>query len=78
VLNPKHLNGQDQKDAETLTHKRDREAGSTFSIDNLGNNLNALNPKLTLKYLDEAKQTVGSHKGGPDDDATKKMMMWMN
>jgi hypothetical protein len=53
------------------------EARPAFPIDNPDNDLKTLDPKLTLKNLDEAKQTVGSHKGGPDGDATEQTMTWM-
>jgi hypothetical protein len=62
VLDPKHLNEQDQKDTETLSHKRDMEAELAFLIDNPDNDLKTLDPKLTLKDLDEAKQIVGARK----------------
>jgi hypothetical protein len=53
------------------------EAEFAFPIDNPDNDLNTLNLKLILKDLDEAKQIVGGQKDVPDDDVTKKMMMWM-
>jgi hypothetical protein len=53
------------------------EAGHAFPIDNPNNDIKTLDPKLTLKDLDEAKQTVRSHNGGSDDDATEQTMMWM-
>jgi hypothetical protein len=37
--------------------------------------LRTLYLKLTIKDLNEAKQTTGSHKGGSDDDATEKTTM---
>jgi hypothetical protein len=75
VLHPKHLNEQDQKNDETLIHKRDREAEPAFPINKPDNDLKTLDPKLILKALDEAVQTVGSHKGGPDDNATEQTMI---
>jgi hypothetical protein len=48
-----------------------------FPINNHDNDLKTLDPKLTLKDLDEAKQIVGGQKNDPDDDATEQMMMWM-
>jgi hypothetical protein len=53
------------------------EAELAFPIDNPGNNLKTLNPKLTLKDLDEAKQIVGGQKDDPNNDATEQMMTWM-
>jgi hypothetical protein len=47
-----------------------------FPIENPDNDLKTLNPKLTLKDLDEAKQIVGGQKDDPDDDATKQMTTW--
>jgi hypothetical protein len=41
-----------------------------FPIDNPDNDLKTLDPKLTLKDLNEAKQIVGGQKDDPDDDAT--------
>jgi hypothetical protein len=76
VLDPKHLNGQDQKDAETLT-QRDREVELAFPIDNTDNDLKTLDPKLTLKDLDEVKQIVQGKKDDPNDDATEQMTVWM-
>jgi hypothetical protein len=52
------------------------EAELAFPIDNPDNDLKTLNPKLTLKDIDEAKQIVRGQKDDPDDDATKQMMMW--
>jgi hypothetical protein len=53
------------------------EAELAFPIDNPDNDLKTLDPKLTLKNLNEAKQIAGGQKDVPDDDATKQMMMWM-
>jgi hypothetical protein len=44
-----------------------------FPIDNPANDIKTLDPKLTLKELDEAKQIVGGQKDDPDDDATEQM-----
>jgi hypothetical protein len=52
------------------------EAELTFPIDNPNNDLKTLDPKLTLKDLDEAKQIVGDQKDDPDDDATEQTTMW--
>jgi hypothetical protein len=52
------------------------EAELAFLIDNPDNDLKTLDPKLTLKGLDKAKQIAGGQKDVPDDDATKQMMMW--
>jgi hypothetical protein len=52
------------------------EAELAFSIDNLDNDLKTLDPKLTLKDIDEAKQIAGGQKDDPDDDATEQMMTW--
>jgi hypothetical protein len=76
MLDPKHLNEQDQKDAETLSHERDMEVKLTFPIDNPDNDLKTLFSKLTLKDLDEAKQIAGGQKDDPDDDATEQMTTW--
>jgi hypothetical protein len=76
VLYPKHLNEQNQKDAETLSHYRDMEVELAFSIDNPNNDLKTLDPKMTLKDLDEVKQIVGGQKDVPDDDATEQITMW--
>jgi hypothetical protein len=77
VLNPKHLNEQDQKDAEIQTHYRDREVEPVFLIVNPDNDLKTLDLKLTLKDIDEVMPTGRSNKGGPDDDATEPMTTWM-
>jgi hypothetical protein len=77
VLDPKHLNEQDQKNIETLTHSSDREVESAFPIDNPDNDLKTLDLKQTLEDLNEAKQIIENHKYDPDDDATEKMMTWM-
>jgi hypothetical protein len=45
-------------------------------MDNPDNDLKTFDLKLTLKDLNKAKQTVGGHKGDPDDDATKQTTMW--
>jgi hypothetical protein len=76
VIDLKHLNEQDQKDAKTLSHLRDMEAKFAFPIDNPNNDLKTLDPKLTLKDLDKAKQIVGGQKDDPDDDATEQMTTW--
>jgi hypothetical protein len=76
-VDPKHLNGQDQKGAETLSHWRDIEVELAFPIDNPDKDLKALDLKLILKDLNEAKQIVGGQKDDPDDDATEQMMAWM-
>jgi hypothetical protein len=52
------------------------EAKLAFPIDNHNNDLKTLNPKLTLKDLDEAKQIVGVQKNDPDDDATEQITTW--
>jgi hypothetical protein len=52
------------------------EAELAFLIDNPDNDLKTLDPKLTLKDLDEVKQIAGGQKDVPDDDATKQMMIW--
>jgi hypothetical protein len=52
------------------------EAKLAFPINNTDNDLKTIDPKLTLKDLDEAKQIVGGQKDDPDDDATEQMMMW--
>jgi hypothetical protein len=77
VQDPKYLNEQDQKDVETQTHQRDREAESAFLTDNSGNDLNTPDPKQTQKDLDEVKPTIENHKDDPDNDATEKIMTWM-
>jgi hypothetical protein len=46
------------------------EAELAFPIDNPDNDLKTLDPKLTLKDLDEVKQIVGGQKDVPDDDVT--------
>jgi hypothetical protein len=51
-------------------------AEPAFLIDNPVNDQKTLDLKHTLKVLDEVMLTGGSHKGGPDDDATEQMMMW--
>jgi hypothetical protein len=48
-----------------------------FPINNLDNDLNTLDLKLILKYLNEVKQIAEAQKDVPDDDATEQMMMWM-
>jgi hypothetical protein len=48
-----------------------------FPIDNPDNDLKTLDPKLTLKDLNEAKQIVGAQKDDPDDDAIEQMTTWM-
>jgi hypothetical protein len=48
-----------------------------FSIDNPDNDLKTLDPKLTLKEIDEAKQIAGGQKDVSDDDATEQIMTWM-
>jgi hypothetical protein len=53
------------------------EAKLAFLIDNPDNNLKTLDPKLTLKDLDEAKQIAGGQKDVPNDDACEQMMTWM-
>jgi hypothetical protein len=52
------------------------EAELVFPIDNPENDLKTLDPKLTLKDLNEAKQIAGGQKDVPDDDATEQMMTW--
>jgi hypothetical protein len=52
------------------------EAKLDFPLDNPDNDLKTLDPKLTLKDLDEAKQIARRQKDVPDDDATVQMMMW--
>jgi hypothetical protein len=47
-----------------------------FSIDNPDNDLKTLDPKLTLKEIDEAKQIAGGQKDVSDDDATEQIMTW--
>jgi hypothetical protein len=54
----------------------DMEAKLAFPVKNPDNDLKTLDPKLTLKDLDEAKQIAGGQKDVPDDDATEQMMMW--
>jgi hypothetical protein len=76
VLYPKHLNEQNQKDDETLSHYRDMEVELAFPIDNPNNDLKTLDPKLTLKDLDEVKQIAGGQKDVPDDDVTEQMTTW--
>jgi hypothetical protein len=53
------------------------EAELAFPIDNPDNDLKTLNPKLTLKDLDEAKQIVSGQKDDPNDDAIEQMTTWM-
>jgi hypothetical protein len=53
------------------------EVGHAFIIDNSNNDLKTLDPKLALKDLDEVKQTVESHKGGPYNDVTEQTTMCM-
>jgi hypothetical protein len=48
-----------------------------FPIDNPDYDLKILDPKLTLKDLDEAKQIAGGQEDDPDDDAIEQMTMWM-
>jgi hypothetical protein len=48
-----------------------------FPINNPDNDLKTLDPKLTLKDLDETKRIVGGQKDDSDDDATEQMMTWM-
>jgi hypothetical protein len=52
------------------------EAELAFSIDNPDNDLKTLDPKLTLKDLDEAKQIAGGQKDDPNDDAIEQMTTW--
>jgi hypothetical protein len=52
------------------------EAELAFPIDNPGNDLKTLDPKLTLKDINEAKQIVGGRKDDPDVDATEQMTTW--
>jgi hypothetical protein len=53
------------------------EAKLAFPIDNPDNDIKTLNPKLTLKDLDEAKQIVGGQKDDSDNDDTEQMTTWM-
>jgi hypothetical protein len=53
------------------------EAELACPIDNLDKDLMTLDPKLTLKDLDEVKQIAGGQKDDPDDDVTEQMMTWM-
>jgi hypothetical protein len=53
------------------------EAELAFPIDNSNNDLKTLDPKLTLKDIDKAKQIAGGQKDVPDDDATRQMTTWM-
>jgi hypothetical protein len=53
------------------------EAELAFPIDNPDNDLKTLDPKLTIKDLDEAKQIVGGQKDDSDDDATEQTTTWM-
>jgi hypothetical protein len=76
MLDPKHLNEQDQKDTETQTHYRDREVEPVFLIDNPDNDLKTLDLKQTLKDLDKVMLTGRSNKGGPDDDVTEPITTW--
>jgi hypothetical protein len=48
-----------------------------FPIDNPDNDVKTLDPKLTLKDLDEAKQIAGGQKDDPNDDAIEQMTTWM-
>jgi hypothetical protein len=48
-----------------------------FPINNPDNDLKTLDPKLTLKDLDEAMQIAKGQKDVPDDDATEQIMAWM-
>jgi hypothetical protein len=48
------------------------EAELAFPIDNLDNDLKTIDPKLTLKDLDEAKQIVGGQKDDPDNDVAEQ------
>jgi hypothetical protein len=50
----------------------DRKVEFAFLIDNPDNDLKTLDPKQTLEDLDEAMQTIESHKGGLNDDTSKK------
>jgi hypothetical protein len=52
------------------------EAKLVFPIDNPDNDLKTLNPKLTLKDLDEAKQIVGGQKDDSDNDDTEQITTW--
>jgi hypothetical protein len=52
-------------------------AEHAFPIDNPDNDLKTLDPKLTLKDLDEAKQVARGQKDVLDDDATEQMTTWM-
>jgi hypothetical protein len=49
------------------------EAELVFSINNPDNDLKTLDPKLTLKNIDKAKQIVKGQKDDPDDDAIEQM-----
>jgi hypothetical protein len=53
------------------------EAELAFLINNPDKDLKTLDPKLTLRDLDEAKQIAGGQKDVPDDDATEQMTTWM-
>jgi hypothetical protein len=53
------------------------EAKLAFPIDNPDNDLKTLDPKLTLKDLDEAKQIVGGQKDDSDNDDAEQMTTWM-
>jgi hypothetical protein len=53
------------------------EAELAFPIDNPDNDLKTLDPKLTLKGINEAKQIVMGQKDDPDVDATEQMTTWM-
>jgi hypothetical protein len=53
------------------------EAELALPIDNPDNDLKTLDPKLTLKDLDEGKQIAGGQKDDLDDDDTEQMTMWM-
>jgi hypothetical protein len=52
-------------------------AEPAFKINNPDNDLRTLDLKLTLKDLDEAIQTAGSHKDDLDDDVTEQTMIRM-
>jgi hypothetical protein len=53
------------------------EAKLAFPIDNPDNDLKTLDPKLTLKDIDEAKHIVGGQKDDPYNDATEQKTTWM-
>jgi hypothetical protein len=52
------------------------EAELAFPINNPANDLKTLDPKLTLKDLDEANQIVKDQKDDPDNDVIEQMMTW--